>query len=94
MYEPAIKIQVRNLRTNKGLTFKEIKNKFPYLSKGTISDWVRGIKLKPEHEKRILEKQLKRRIEFQLYNKKKHEISVRETKQAIARARKEIGELS
>ena len=94
MYEPEIKLEVRRLRHQKGLTFKEIMAEFPSLSKSTVSYWVRDIQLKPEHKERILYKQLQRRIEFQKYNKCKHLRAIRDTNRIMSRAAAEVGELS
>ncbi len=82
------------MRSKNGLTFKEIGVIFPYLSKGTISSWVRDINLQPKQEKRILEKQLKRRAEFQEYNRQKHEEAIKDTKRVMLQAKREIGRLS
>jgi len=94
MYRLSVRLGVRKLRSEDGLTFKEIKVIFPYLSKGTISSWVRDINLQPKQEKRILEKQLKRRGEFREYNRQKHEKAVRDTKRIMLQAKREIGSLS
>lgn len=94
MHRPEIKSEVRRLRSDKGLTFKEIKEKFPYLCKSTISNWVHDISLNSEQEGRILEKQLKRRTEFVAYNQRKHEKALQDTERATLLAKKEIGELS
>ena len=68
MYEPAIKAEVRRLR-REGYTFKEIKEKFPFLSKSTISNWTKDILLTLDQQKRILDKILKGRLRFIKYNK-------------------------
>lgn len=94
MYSPDIKLEVRRLRSENGLTFKEIKAKIPYLHKSTISSWVRDIKLKPEHEKRIIIKQLKRRSEFLVYNRQKQEKALENAKHITNLAKKEVGNLS
>ena len=94
MYAPSIKFRVRKLRREKGLTFKEIIAMMPHLSKSTVSAWVHDIILKPEHEKRILEKQLKRRWAFQEYNNQKRlEAEIRKNS-IMARAKEEIKKLS
>lgn len=94
MYHSSVRGKVRKLRQERGLTFREIKTKLPYLSKATISNWVRDIVLGAEQEKRILKKRLKNKIEFQLHNKRKHEKALRDTQNIMSKAAREIGRLS
>lgn len=94
MYKPSIKLRVRKLRADKGLTFKEIKEIIPNLSKGTISLWVRDIRLKPSHEKRILEKQLQRRQAFQEYNSQKRLEAEKRKNLIMLKAKEKIKKLS
>lgn len=92
MYESAIKENVRRFR-KKGYTFKEIREKLPFLAKGTVSDWTRGIILTSEQEKRILQKQLKGRVKLIEYNKNKHREAVKNAQKIISEARQEIGKI-
>jgi hypothetical protein len=93
MYEPAIKAEVRRLR-REGYTFKEIKEKFPFLAKSTISNWTKDILLTPDQQKRILEKLLKGRLRFTEYNKQRHFNAIKKSQRIISEARKEIGKLT
>ena len=90
MYEPTIKVEVRKLR-REGCTFREIMGKLPFLAKGTVSEWTRGIVLSPEQEKRILQKQLKGRVKLIEYNKQKHQKTIENAKRIISEAKREIG---
>jgi len=92
MYEPAVKENVKRLR-KEGYTFREIREKFPFLAKGTLSEWTRNIVLTPEQEKRILYKQLKGRIKLMEYNKQKHQKAIENAQRIISEAKKEIGKL-
>ena len=93
MYEPAIREVVRELR-RKGYTFREIIEKLPFLSKGTVSYWTRDIILTPEQEKRILQKQLKGRVKLIEYNKNRHREAVKRARKIISEAKRKIGKLS
>jgi hypothetical protein len=93
MYEPAIKAEVRKLR-REGYTFTEIKEKFPFLAKSTISNWTKDILLTPDQQKRILEKLLKDRLGFIEYNKQKHLNAIKKSQKIISEAKKEIGKLT
>lgn len=93
MYSQAIKSEVRKLR-RKGYTFREILKKLPFLSKSTISEWVRDIQLTPAQEKRILQKQLKGRTGLMKYNKKKHQEAVENAQRIIAKAKREIDKIT
>jgi hypothetical protein len=93
MYEPAIKAEVRRLR-REGYTLKEIKEKFPFLSKSTISNWTKDILLTLDQQKRILEKILKGRLRFIKYNKQRHFNAIKKSQRVISKAKKEIGKLT
>ncbi|TSC55840.1 MAG: Uncharacterized protein Greene071421_561 [Parcubacteria group bacterium Greene0714_21] len=93
MYEQAVKKNVRKLR-GKGFTFIEIIQKFPFLSKGTVSEWVSDIKLTPLQEQRILKKKLRGRIGLLNYNKRRHKEAVRRAVTLSQKAKKEIGVLT
>ena len=93
MYEIALKESVRELRKT-GLTFKEILEKFPFLSKGAISNWVGDIILTDKQEERILQKQLNGRRGLLEYNKVKHIEAVKSAEKIISEAKKEIGKIS
>lgn len=93
MYEPAIKEKVRKLR-KEGYTFREIREKLPFLAKGTISEWVRDIVLTPQQQNRILQEWLKGRIKFIRYNRWRHLDSIKKSQKIISEAKKEIGKLT
>ena len=93
MYEPAIKEGVRKLR-KEGYTYREILEKFPFLAKGTVSEWARDIILTSEQQERILQEWLKGRIKLIRYNKWRHLDSVKKAQKIISEAKREIGKLS
>lgn len=93
MYNQLIKSEVKLLR-KRGLTFNEIKDKFSFLSKSTISTWVRDISLTLSQEQRIISKQLKGQIALMKYNKVKKDNARRNSKLVIKKASKEIRKIS
>jgi len=93
MHDPSMKAGVRKLR-KKGRTFSEILVEFPFLSKSTISEWVSGIELNPEQEKRIIQKQLKGRWLLIEMNKKRHQDAVERHRRISLEAKNEIGKIS
>lgn len=90
MHELTIRSGVQNLRKH-GYTFREIQKEFPFVSKSTISGWVRGIELSPGQKRRILEKELKGRIKLMSYNEQKHQNALRAAKHAIREAKASVG---
>ncbi len=93
MYLQAIKSEVRKLR-RKGHTFREILESLPFLSKSTVSNWVKDIKLTSAQKKRILENQLKGRVGLMNYNKQKHQEATKRAQRVISEAKREIGKLT
>lgn len=93
MHDPSIKAGVRKLRKN-GRTFSEILVEFPFLSKSTISEWVSGIELKPEQEKRIIQKQLKGRWLLMHINRKRHKDAIKNAERIMLKAKNEIGKIT
>lgn len=93
MYPRTVKLEVRKLR-RKGYTFREILEKLPFLSKSTVSNWVRGIRLTPKQEKQILEKQLRGRVALMKYNKRRHREAVQSAQKIISEAKREIGKMT
>lgn len=93
MYEPTIKAEVRKLR-KEGYTFREIREKLPFLAKGTVSEWTRDIILTPEQQKRILQEWLKGRIKLIRYNKWRHLDSVKKAQKIISEVKQEIGKIT
>lgn len=93
MYKPAVREEVRQLRTE-GLTIREIREKMPFIAKGTVSAWIRGIFLAPEQQKRIVDKQLKGREIFVFWNERRRRNSEERMMRARQDAEQLVGRLS
>ena len=93
MYPFEIRMRARGLR-RKGYTFNEILEKLPFLSKSTVSDWVRGIELSPAQQERILKKQLRGRVELMRYNRERHQEAIKRAQKVISEAKEEINKLN
>ena len=93
MYDQSITSKVKLLR-KKGLTFNEIRDEFPFLSKSAISYWVRDISLTPSQKQRIISKQLKGRTALMKYNEVRKDDARRNSELVIKKASKEIHKIS
>ncbi len=76
-----------------GLTYNEILTRLP-ISKGSLSYWLRGIKLTDDQKRKIYGKDLEVRKKFVEYNALKHKNAILEKADISEAARKEIVNLS